>query len=452
MSNSEAANLYSFNEPKLTNLWPIALPLSGAMLSQALVSLVDTALVGHLGGLALASVSIGSYLVFILVAIVTGFGTGWHSLLSRQAHYQDELMVLGLIYGVLICVGLAITGAYCIHGVIDFFVVDDRLNSLAAQYAQARLWGLPAIVISIGARIYWSERGSPWQYTKIILLVHFTNALISYGLVFGVAGLPSLGAVGAGIGTSIALWLGVLLQLILLLRQSQKPKVTTAHFIHKQSLLLLKATWAPMLQQLVFALHLAVFLWILSQLGASAMAASFVVLNIGLVMILPAIGLGQAALTLVGKAMTKQNIQQTHRWSQLILQTGLLIAIIISLSAAAMSPWLTQWLLVNRELQQLASAALPWYGMAMVLETGIIILSRLVVLTGSRKTVLILVSASQWLVFLPLLAWLAPSYGFMLVWWLHIGYRALTVLLLWLIWRQYIKSLLIGLKPSLNKA
>ena len=53
---------------------------------------------------------------------------------------------------------------------------------------------------------------------------------------------------------------------------------------------------------------------------------------------------------------------------------------------------------------------------------------------------------------LPLLAWLAPSYGFMLVWWLHIGYRALSVLLLWLIWRQYIKSLLIGLKPPLNKA
>ena len=433
MSNSEAAHLYSSNEPKLTNLWPIALPLSGAMLSQALVSLVDTALVGHLGGLALASVSIGSYLVFILVAIVTGFGTGWHSLLSRQTHSQDGLMVLGLVYGVLICVGLAITGAYCIHGVIDFFVVDDRLNSLAAHYAQARLWGLPALVISIGARIYWSERGSPWQYTKIILLVHFTNALISYGLVFGVAGLPALGAVGAGIGTSIALWLGVLLQLILLLRQSQKPKV-------------------PMLQQLAFALHLAVFLWILSQLGASAMAASFAVLNIGLVMILPAIGLGQATLTLVGTAMTKQNIQQTRRWSQLILKTGLIIAIVISLSAAAMSPWLTQWLLVNRELQQLASAALPWYGMAMVLETGIIILSRMVVLTGSRKTVLILVSASQWLVFLPLLAWLAPSYGFMLVWWLHIGYRALSVLLLWLIWRQYIKSLLIGLKPPLNKA
>ena len=59
-------------KPSLTALLRLALPLSGAMLSQALLGLVDTALVGHLGGLALASVSIGSYLVFILAALLTG--------------------------------------------------------------------------------------------------------------------------------------------------------------------------------------------------------------------------------------------------------------------------------------------------------------------------------------------------------------------------------------------
>ena len=76
MSKSQTPHLHSSCKPTLANLWPIVVPLSGAMLSQAAVSLVDTALVGHLGGLALASVSIGSYLVFILVAIITGLGTG----------------------------------------------------------------------------------------------------------------------------------------------------------------------------------------------------------------------------------------------------------------------------------------------------------------------------------------------------------------------------------------
>ena len=70
MTHSQPTHLESSGEPTLANLWPIAVPLAGAMLSQALIGLVDTALVGHLGGLALASVSIGSYLVFILVAII----------------------------------------------------------------------------------------------------------------------------------------------------------------------------------------------------------------------------------------------------------------------------------------------------------------------------------------------------------------------------------------------
>ena len=189
MNNDQAANHHSLSEPTLPNLWRIAVPLSGAMLSQSLLGLVDTALVGHLGGLALASVSIGSYLVFILVALITGFGTGWHNLISKHGQTHPRLFSLGAI------------GGYITDDLINMFVLDDRINTLAADYAQARLWALPAIALSIGARIYWSELGAPWQYTKILLLAHLANVPISYGLIYGLGGLPAMGAVGAGIGT-----------------------------------------------------------------------------------------------------------------------------------------------------------------------------------------------------------------------------------------------------------
>ena len=451
MSNPQTNDFYYSREPTLANLWRIAAPLSGAMLSQAIVGLVDTALVGHLGGLALASVSIGSYLVFILVAIITGFGTGWHGLVSQHAQSHIGLLGLGLVYGVLISVCLGIAGAYAADDVINLFVLDDRINSLAVYYGQSRLWALPAIVISIAARIYWSERSTPWQYTKLILLAHLANVPISYGLIYGIGGLPAMGAVGAGVGTSIALWLGVLLQLVLLFRHNLRYVDFRCQFSVENWLLLLRFTWPPMLQQLAFALHLAVFLWVLSQLGSSAMAASFAVLNVGLLLVLPAIGLGQAALSLVGSAMTKKDKPRALGWSKLIMRTGILIALALTVLLGFMSQWLSQLLLVNRDLQQLMATALPWYAMAMILETTIIILSRFVLLTGLRKTVLILVSASQWLLFLPLLAWLAPSYGFMAVWWLHIGYRMLAAFLLWLVWRHYINGLPMGQNFSPNK-
>ena len=451
MSNPQTNDFYYSREPTLANLWRIAAPLSGAMLSQAIVGLVDTALVGHLGGLALASVSIGSYLVFILVAIITGFGIGWHGLVSQYAQSHIGLLGLGLVYGVLISVCLGIAGAYAADDVINLFVLDDRINSLAVYYGQSRLWALPAIVISIAARIYWSERSTPWQYTKLILLAHLANVPISYGLIYGIGGLPAMGAVGAGVGTSIALWLGVLLQLVLLYRRNLRYVDFRCQFSVENWLLLLRFTWPPMLQQLVFALHLAVFLWLLSQLGSSAMAASFAVLNVGLLLVLPAIGLGQAALSLVGSALTKKDKIRAIGWSKLIMRTGILTALALTVLLGFISQWLSQLLLVNRDLQQLMATALPWYAMAMILETTIIILSRFVLLTGLRKTVLILVSTSQWLLFLPLLAWLAPSYGFMAVWWLHIGYRMLAAILLWLVWQHYINGLPMGQNFSPNK-
>ena len=451
MSNSQPAHLHSSPEPTLANLWLIAAPLSGAMLSQAAVGLVDTALVGHLGGLALASVSIGSYLVFVLVAILTGLGTGWHSLVSQHAISHKGLMGLGLVYGIFISICLGITGAYGIDDLIDVFVLDDRINSLAAYYGQSRLWALPAIILSIAARIYWSEIGTPWQYTKLVLLAHLANVPISYGLIYGIGGLPAMGAVGAGVGTSIALWLGVLLQFFLLFKKNLAGEKFRFQFYITNWLLLLRFTWPPMLQQLAFALHLALFLWILSQLGASVMAASFAVLNVGLLLILPAVGLGQAALSLLGTAIANKDKVQVIGWSRLIVCTGLFTALTLALIVGFIAPWLAQLLLINRELQQLTATALPWYAAAMILETGIIILSRFVLLTGSRKTVLILVTSSQWLLFLPLLAWLAPTYGYMAVWWLHIGYRIATVLMLWWLWRRYIKGLPMGQHFSLNK-
>ena len=441
MSNSQTNHLHSTREPTLANLWPIALPLSGAMLSQAAVGLVDTALVGHLGGLALASVSIGSYLVFVLVAIITGLGTGWHGLVSQHSLSHKGLMGLGLVYGILMSICLGIAGAFIVDDVINVFVLDDRINTLAAYYAQSRLWALPAIVLSIAARIYWSELGTPWQYTQVVVVAHLANIPISYGLIYGIGGLPAMGAAGAGVGTSIALWLGVLLQLFLLLKRSVRFEAFTCQFSMTNLLFLLRFTWPPMLQQLAFALHLALFLWILSQLGASAMAASFAVLNVGLLLILPAIGLGQAALSLIGNAMANKEKVKIIAWSKLILATGILTALALALFVGVMAPWFAQLLLVNRELQQLTAMALPWYATAMILETCIIILSRFVLLTGLRKTGLILVTASQWLLFLPLLAWLAPTYGFMAVWWLHGVYRILVVVILWWIWRRYLKGL-----------
>ena len=54
----------------------LALPIVGGMMSQNILNLVDTAMVGRVGPTALAAVGMASFTNFMAIAIITGLGTG----------------------------------------------------------------------------------------------------------------------------------------------------------------------------------------------------------------------------------------------------------------------------------------------------------------------------------------------------------------------------------------
>ena len=53
-------------------IFTLALPIIGGMLSQNLLNVVDTAMVGFLGNSALAAVGLGSFVVFMCQALILG--------------------------------------------------------------------------------------------------------------------------------------------------------------------------------------------------------------------------------------------------------------------------------------------------------------------------------------------------------------------------------------------
>ncbi len=62
----------------------VALPIIGGMLSQNLLNVVDTAMVGFLGNPALAAVGLGSFVVFMCQALILGISTGVQTLAARK--------------------------------------------------------------------------------------------------------------------------------------------------------------------------------------------------------------------------------------------------------------------------------------------------------------------------------------------------------------------------------
>ncbi len=65
-------------------IFGLALPIVGGMVSQNLLNIVDTAMVGFLGDSALAAVGLGGFVVFMCQALILGISTGVQSTAARK--------------------------------------------------------------------------------------------------------------------------------------------------------------------------------------------------------------------------------------------------------------------------------------------------------------------------------------------------------------------------------
>jgi len=60
---------------RLNRILTLALPIIGGMVSQNLLNIVDTAMVGNLGNPTLAAVGLGGFVVFMYQALILGIST-----------------------------------------------------------------------------------------------------------------------------------------------------------------------------------------------------------------------------------------------------------------------------------------------------------------------------------------------------------------------------------------
>ncbi|BBI61977.1 hypothetical protein HSBAA_32830 [Vreelandella sulfidaeris] len=192
----------------------LALPIMLGMLSQSMLNLIDAALVGHLGEVALAGVGVGGYAMFMLSAIVFGLSSSVQSQTAQRmgaAHTEiAHPLNSGLVIGFGVALPLSLLAWWQAPLLIGLISQADDVQSVAVDYFRWRVLSLVAIALTLCFRGYWNGRQQTHLYLRIIVAVHLINVVVSAGLIYGFAGLPKMGASGAGAGTTLSLFIGLL--------------------------------------------------------------------------------------------------------------------------------------------------------------------------------------------------------------------------------------------------
>jgi putative MATE family efflux protein len=403
----------------------------GGMMSQNILNLVDIGMVGHLGDVALAATGIGGFTNYLAISFIIGLSAGVQALAARRLgegrHNETAIplnggLLLALVIGLPMCavLYLAIPSAYA------FLSDDPAVIEQGIPYLQVRILSMIAVGMNFSFRGYWSAIHMTGVYLRTLLIMHAINIFLNWVLIFGNLGAPELGVYGAGLATTISLYVGTGLYFFFAYRHARDKgflnRVPSRSTLWQQ----FKISLPSSIQQLFFSAGLVTLMWIVSQIGTSEIAAVNVLMTFHITAILPAFGVALAATTMVGNALGRGDTEDAALWGWNAAAVSLVYGVLLSLVLIPLADPILGVFLKNPETRQLAYWPMIMWATVIGLETtGLVLMNAMIGAGDTRRSMWISVIA-QWVFFLPF-AFIVGSvwgYGLLGVWVVNGIYRS----------------------------
>ena len=325
-------------------VWFLALPVIISNLSRVLMSLVDVAMVGRLGPEALAATGMGGMLIWGALSLVLGIRTSVQTISSRrlgQNKTRDCIKALnnGFLLAAIYSIPVSFLGWSCGFIIIPLFIVDDITTPLAISYFSVSSIGLFFSSISFVFQGFYTGIEKTKVHLSVTITSNIINAYLNVGLIYGKntinnffnnhfgeildpsffwfwAGFEGMGVTGAAIGTLIASgWMmahyGFYLNRQTMVKNNGgiiRAGFDKTMFQRQVSLSL------PMgIQETMIAIGWSVFYKIMAIIGIIELATTQLLFTIMHASFMPALGVGQACATLVGKHMGSKEIEKSEK-------------------------------------------------------------------------------------------------------------------------------------------
>lgn len=292
-------------------IWALAWPAITANLLASLVGVVDMKIVGALGAPAVAAVTTGNRIFFILQALLMAITAGTTALVARAWGAGDrgeaERVTRASLW---LCIGVALAMSALALAVPErlagVFRVGPEAVTLAAVFIR---WHAPfqiafGVFFALGAAL--RAAGDTRTPLWIGALTNVVNVALAYTLVYGKLGLPSLGVAGAALAGGVAFAVGALVMAglwargRLLLRRS--GSVAEA-FADGRLGRIVEIGYPAGVEQMVWQGGFVAFLWIVSLYGTGAYAAYGIGVSLLSFSFVIGFGFSIAAGTLVGQSL-----------------------------------------------------------------------------------------------------------------------------------------------------
>ena len=192
----------------------LALPITIGQLSQMLMGITDSLMIGHTGTVPLAASSFGGNIFGIFYVLGIGLMVPVSVLISHargagQLHECGEYLRHGLAlavgFGLIETVALGVLAAK-----LSWFGQTPEVLALVNPFFLYIGASITPVLIYLALRQFAESMGRPWVPMMIMLASVALNAGLNWIFIYGHFGAPAMGLAGAGLATLIARVVGVL--------------------------------------------------------------------------------------------------------------------------------------------------------------------------------------------------------------------------------------------------
>lgn len=372
------------------------------------MGVVDTLMVGTLGGSAIAAVALGNFYFFNVSVFGIGLLFALDPVVSQAVGAGDSSGVArGVQRGLIIAVGVSLVVMLVLTpGEWLLTALDQPADVVreTAVYTRRRLLGaLPFFLFAV-LRQTLQAMGPVRPVIVAALAGNVVNATVNWFLIFGNAGAPRLGVEGAGYATAISTWV-----MAALLWWMAWPLVKDAVRPWRGESL----AWGPMFRMLRIGVPIGIqwffesFAFGLTALfmgwmGTASLAGHEIALNMAALTFMVPLGVSGAAAAVVGRAIGRGDVPTARRDAIAAILCGVGFMCVSGAVFIAAPEWLTAIYTTETATASVAVALIPLAGWFQVFDGLQAVTSGVLRGTGDTRIPAILHMVAFWGVGIPL--------------------------------------------------
>jgi putative MATE family efflux protein len=286
----------------------LAIPMVLEMVMESVFAVVDIFWVSHLGPDAIAVVGLTESMMTIVYAIAIGLSIAATAVVARRTGEGDadgaaSAAVQVIALGVAAAAILGVIGAILAPHLLQLMGASPAAIALGGDFTRIMLGGNITVFLLFLINAVFRGAGDAAIAMRTLWLANAINIALGPCFVFGWGPFPEMGVAGAAVATNIGRGVGVVYQMVCLVRSSGQLTVRRRHVRLDGAVLrnVLKIAADGIVQLLINTTSWIGVMRILAPFGSVALAGYAVAMRVVMFAILPAWGLSNAAATLVGQ-------------------------------------------------------------------------------------------------------------------------------------------------------